>query len=656
MSDTVELKSDTPITEDATTPEENVFFFMAIPFLKRDRGSYVWLKDRMTKALCRVAVRDQPETGLFRNQKFRGVPRCYASELNVLLIGTSELSTELFSDRTNRLKLERIVQNIHAKYLSKIARRLRRSYRNDVELKDTFEILSGIQPDLRSSTFRKLDSMITSVYDDTMTILRNAVTYVWDFPGTQTDQLIVAGVPVAKESREGKPSEAKDLADELAFLALAHVVIPILRAKLERLAALDQVDALVAELRNLAEAGMPSMEAQRQLEDLTAILVGKVLSARDEIWLARKVVNRMLEIEEELREEAEGLGDPDIEKLYTQFVNNDDVNAIKVLAEQAKEKIDAKASELRDLGHQVEKAEIISHTQWDSQQMVVEVLELYAALEELRLFVQSWQDIPYFTTVLAGFAQETGVTAAKTRKSEYAIDAKDVYKTYHAKETTVYAVRGVDVRVKQGEYVAIVGPSGSGKTTLLNVISGLDKPDRGDIYVAEKNIAALTDSDTVEFRRNDIAFVFQDFALLPEFNAQENTQIPAQLASTSAASKTALGLLERVEIDRFKTHLPGELSGGQQQRVAIARSLVNTPKVIFADEPTGSLDHGTGVVIMDLIERCHNEGSTVLTVTHDLEMAARAERILVMLDGKIRGEINPRNEDVEEVFRSYLES
>jgi len=220
------------------------------------------------------------------------------------------------------------------------------------------------------------------------------------------------------------------------------------------------------------------------------------------------------------------------------------------------------------------------------------------------------------------------------------LEARDIHKTYHMGKVLVSALRGVTLEVEQEEFVAIHGPSGSGKSTLLHVLGGLDRPDKGDVYIDGINLSTLNDAKLAEVRLNRIGFVFQFFNLLPRLTALRNVELPLTLADVSEKESVqkATDTLELVGLAERMNHRPTELSGGEQQRVAIARALINDPKIVLADEPTGNLDTTTGWEIVRLMKRLNEEkGQTFVVVTHDQSVAETANRMIQLKDGLIQG-------------------
>ena len=218
------------------------------------------------------------------------------------------------------------------------------------------------------------------------------------------------------------------------------------------------------------------------------------------------------------------------------------------------------------------------------------------------------------------------------------ITLRNVKKHYKMGDAIVKAVDGIDVNIKQGEFVAIMGPSGSGKSTAMNLVGSLDLATHGEIYLDGTNIEQISESELAQIRGKKIGFIFQSFNLVGNLTAKENVMLPMMFQGVAEEDrdKKARELLKLVELNDRMDHYPNQLSGGQQQRVAIARSLANDPEIILADEPTGNLDTKTGIHIMDFLEKLHSEGKTIIMVTHDPNLAVNhAEKIYWLKDGKV---------------------
>lgn len=216
-----------------------------------------------------------------------------------------------------------------------------------------------------------------------------------------------------------------------------------------------------------------------------------------------------------------------------------------------------------------------------------------------------------------------------------AIILDKVCKYYHRGSETVHAVQNVSLTINNGEYVAIVGHSGSGKTTLLNLMGCLDRPSKGDVSITGNRTANRSEKELTEIRKNSIGFIFQQFFLIPTLTVLQNVQLPALFAK-NPQDKKAADYLEMVGLGKRLKHLPSQLSGGEMQRVAIARSLINDPPILLADEPTGNLDSHNAETIMNLFEKLNNQGKTIVVVTHNRDLVKRCSRAVHIEDGNIK--------------------
>lgn len=220
------------------------------------------------------------------------------------------------------------------------------------------------------------------------------------------------------------------------------------------------------------------------------------------------------------------------------------------------------------------------------------------------------------------------------------LEASAISKEYRVDGRKIRVLDDVSFAIRPGEFVAIMGSSGSGKTTLLSLLSGLDSPSTGRVFIEERDITDLSEDELAPIRNQTIGFVFQSFHLIPSLSAVENVMFPAELQGASNAKERAMTLLERVGMAHRTGNFPHQLSGGEKQRVAICRALINEPRILFADEPTGNLDSKNGTAILDLLLALHRERSTTLVmVTHSPELAARAERIITLHDGQVLDDI-----------------
>ena len=232
---------------------------------------------------------------------------------------------------------------------------------------------------------------------------------------------------------------------------------------------------------------------------------------------------------------------------------------------------------------------------------------------------------------------EHGINETNNGMSEFIIQAKNLTKTYSTLEVETTAIHGVDLQIEQGEFVAITGPSGCGKSTLLNLLGLIDRPSSGTLLFRGSSTEALPEKSSTRIRRGNMGFIFQSFNLVDELNVSENVELPLIfMGITRKERKERVSeVLDMLKLGHREKHYPSQLSGGQQQRVAFARAIINQPKLLLADEPTGNLDSGNGAVIMDLLTQYNRNGTTVIMVTHSQKDASYAHRIIRLHDGSI---------------------
>lgn len=238
------------------------------------------------------------------------------------------------------------------------------------------------------------------------------------------------------------------------------------------------------------------------------------------------------------------------------------------------------------------------------------------------------------------------------------IEIRDMCKIYNPGENEVRALDNVNVTVDEGEYVAIIGQSGSGKSTLMNMLGCLDVPTSGSYKLHGQDVAELSDDELSDIRNKEIGFIFQGFNLIPNLTARENVELPLIYRGVAGSKREELSriALEKVGLAHRMEHKPAEMSGGQQQRVAIARAIAQAPPVILADEPTGNLDSHSTVEIMGILEELHKEGRTVILITHDNEIAARAKRVIKIKDGQIEADtLQNRSQPVWEAISDNVQ-
>ena len=218
------------------------------------------------------------------------------------------------------------------------------------------------------------------------------------------------------------------------------------------------------------------------------------------------------------------------------------------------------------------------------------------------------------------------------------LEVKNITKEVNSPEGALTIVQDVNLSIAEGELVSLVGPSGSGKTTLLAIMAGLDLPSQGSVTLLGAEITSLDEDKRAQIRGNEVGFVFQSFHLMPKLSALDNVMLPLEISGSDDAQSKAKEALIKVGLEKRVQHFPTQLSGGEKQRVAIARAMINEPKILFADEPTGNLDSQTGHDVMQLFHNLHNQGQTIILITHENEVAAEAQRTIFIKDGLIESD------------------
>jgi putative ABC transport system ATP-binding protein len=518
--------------------------------------------------------------------------------------------------------------------------RLKEHLKNNQELQETSKIVKDfikeVDPNLVKlfdSQLKKMTKELPAVYHEIQ--LKSYVT-LWDLPETQNYRFFLAGFdcPVFTGSTDDG-LVVDDLVDKLLVANFFEI---FLKPTVTRLKELDRVLERLKMGVEGTHYRTTNQKLQRKLEVFFRILAAKLSALQD----IDRVISRIFKLFETPRL-----------SLAQHRIKNDSIELNKALLEMASE-IEYAKTLLLDVHSKLQHCQICLRDYLDEHKNGLKTVDSSEAFKNALLpmaelstdlFVEAellkmWSDffgadIPYFSfdTQLFG-TQNVEVTDVP---EDSIIAVRGLTKNYNLGRTTVYALRGVNIDIKEGEFVAIVGNSGAGKTTLLNCMAGLDSPDYGAVLFRGENLHTMDDSAKSKARLAEMGFIFQSYALLPHFNTRENISLPADLAGLSKDLKDRIeNLLASVGLSNQAKQFPATLSGGQMQRVAIARALTNGPAVIFADEPTGDLDSKTGKQVMDLLKKFHEETkTTIIVITHEHDIAEYAERQITIEDGVI---------------------
>ncbi|MFX0116059.1 MAG: ABC transporter ATP-binding protein [Candidatus Hodarchaeota archaeon] len=596
----------------------------------------------------------------------------YARELNTFMVTHSKIASHLASVDLQE-DLEKELREIHEHYLRKITKKLKRTVLKDTEIVESRKAIEKAhkfhKDDDKVSSAAFVKPAISGIQRVVLKNLEEAVSrtrvFLWEDISQGACRLVTRNKIFTEAFPNLKTGEFGGLADELTLLVFSKAFVLLLEPLLANLLNITEFFTSVIE-NILSDFSKPALsEAHREAAAETArVLLGKILGIRETLRSSSRQVDRFTTLVEEMKETDSDVEKHVLDQMTAEFLDLEAVSQREKEINRLNSLISDLIPHLRDLVAVAEQRAFSSAAKTRAEhQNLTSITDFYAELEKLRFFTDLWEDIPYFTLMPGGIAFETEELEGLPRfqrikkrlvglfgkKEEVPIDpavhedvvlkADSLFKTYRLANSTVYALRGIDFEIRRGEFVAITGPSGSGKTTLLNIISGLDIPDRGSVLLDRQNISHMDDDTLTEIRRDKMGFIFQYYNLLPVLTAGENVGLPAELGGDHPRGTQLKGrvneLMDSVQLIDFVNQIPTKLSGGQMQRVTIARSMVNYPDILFADEPTGDLDSVTGHEIMKLVTHFHRQGSSIVLVTHDPEIAQMADRIIELRDGLV---------------------
>ncbi len=509
------------------------------------------------------------------------------------------------------------------------------------ELKETAKVVRDFLEEMDSGlpgTFNtKLKEAMSDLPNKLYELQKQSAVALWDLPEEQKVRVLLPGwtYPILNLSEVTESLDLEPLVDKAVLFNFFWIFMQPTMSRLRQMFSLLQ--QLETELQGM-HYRTNNPKTQSKLEMLFKILSAK-LSALQTIDKSLSSIFELFTGSRTLYGE-KGLV-PASDTLKTSFRQMQwKINEGKTLLLELREKIENSQEKLReyfdDTTNDVKTINSLKEFRLSLLTMAKLSSDLFIQAESLKLWSDFFgADVPYFTYQNKLFNEQN--QSNEEASSDSIVSVRGLTKNYNLGQTTVYAIRGIDLDVEEGEFLAIVGNSGAGKTTLLNCIAGLDEPDHGIILFKGKNLNRMSDREKSKTRLTEMGFIFQSYALLPHYNARENIALPADLAGFSHDLKTRIEeLLESVGISKQAKQYPAELSGGQMQRVAIARALTNRPKVLVADEPTGDLDSATGTQVMQLIKKFHEETkTTIIVITHEQSVANYAERQIVLEDGII---------------------
>ncbi len=563
-----------------------------------------------------------------------------SQELNSFIVLSGEKNGVLDQKVIEEMETGRLYNRFRRYYASNESR-LHKQLKNNQELRETSKIVKDFIKEVDPNLVKLFDSQLKKMVKDLPASYREiqmkSYVALWDFVETQQYRFFLSGLdsPVFTGSTTENRMNIEELVDKLL---MANFFAVFLKPTITHI---KELDSVLERLRLGVEGThyrTTNPKLQKKLELFFRILAAKLSALQD----IDRLLSRIFAL----------FNVPRVSLTPHRF-KNDSLELNKALAEMASE-IEFGKTLLLEVHDKLQQCQICLRDYLDEQKNGIKTIDSVSTFKNALLpmaelstdlFVEAellkmWSDffgadIPYF-----GFNKQLFSTQ-NVEVTEVADDniiaVRGLSKNYNLGRTTVYALRGVNLDIKEGEFVAIVGNSGAGKTTLLNCMAGLDSPDYGVVLFRGENLHRMDDSAKSKARLLEMGFIFQSYALLPHFNTRENISLPAELAGLSKELRERIdNLLRDVGIDNQAKQFPATLSGGQMQRVAIARALTNRPAVIFADEPTGDLDSATGKQVMDLLKKFHEETkTTIIIITHEEDIADYAERQIILEDGVI---------------------
>ena len=534
-------------------------------------------------------------------------------------------------------KLSLLVQDYHNKNKIKLKKLLKEKQ----ELKETSQIvkefLKVIDQNLPKTFESNLKKLLLDLPNQYFEVQQKSMTMLWNLNENNQVRLLLSGCDTEKFTiSDGDKIDLEEMTDKLVIV---NFFLVFLNPTLSHLRNMDSV----LERLSLGLEGrhyrISDPKIQAKLEMFFKILQAKLSALQN----MEKTLSTILNLFQEPKSFC--FKKYDFKKVCKNFDTTLrqvawKINQGKGLLEDVQRKLDTCQIALRDYLDETvcELKTIDSIDEFKLAMLPLAELssDLFIEAELSKMWLDFFgSDLPYFTFQTRIFSNH--VPEDVKASEDNIISVRGLTKNYVLGKTTVYALRGIDLDIKEGEFVAIVGNSGAGKTTLLNCMASLDEPDYGFVLFKGKNIQKMSDKDKSKLRLLDMGFIFQSYALLPHYDARENIALPADLGGFGKDLKNRIEeLLDGVGLKQQAKQYPAQLSGGQMQRVAIARALTNRPKVLFADEPTGDLDSETGRQVMELIKKFHEETkTTVIVITHEHDIAHYAQRKIKLEDGVI---------------------
>lgn len=454
-------------------------------------------------------------------------------------------------------------------------------------------------------------------------IVTSSFVAVWTMASNDPDKVIIGDFAAQVDTKIDQALD--DMIDELLITNLGRQFLPFTKYLLE-----DLYETFV----NLGDLNKLVISENKHVNSVVNQIIGTVSGLQESLKLLTRQITHVHKMMKSNIQELKELDSEELSGWLESFESLDVVHSLQRVKE-----IDQMISSSKLALRSLKRVPGLANGRLIYLQgTMTKFINLRAQISGMRHWINRFESLPNFTNLKEGIAYEEVENEVYTISNDKnLIEATKIFKNYTRGGSTIYALRGVELEVKEGEFAIVMGPSGSGKTTLLNVLAGLETVNRGAVFFKGENLLSMKDRKISNMRKDNFSFIFQNYALIPHLTAYENVKVPLDLTGLSKElQKDIQALLDSVGIGPYADHKPALLSGGQMQRLGIARALIARPKVIFADEPTGDLDRKTSIAVMVLLKKYHQEtGVTIVLVTHDEEIATYGTRLIKVKDGQI---------------------
>ena len=548
------------------------------------------------------------------------------NQLNTFVV--TEVTLQTLPDRETRVEVEEETKKILKDYADTIADLHHTEYAKQGDIAKTYrKSFTDIgKAPLFEKYLNSKNEKYTEIEKEIERVGAAGGVIIWAMPGYKGDKLILPELVVRFEGALDESEDLLGVVDEVLIANFARRFLPSSLTIIENAnLVFDRLEIFTSKLDK--ESKIPD-----ELKISLQTFIGVISGIQEVLKLFKREVLKVHLTATEAFDFLGSLPSPEL-KEWSQIKNPKIGEEIVEHIDKAMDLIVKNKPILRKLlTGKVDLGQALT------EELVINLMEVEVEAGGLLVWVHRFQQLPSFSTLDEGIAYEEVEGEAYWPKDKDAlIEGQFLFKTFTRGKSYIYALRGVDLNIKQGEFIVIRGPSGAGKTTLLNMLAGLDTPGRGAVFFDGEDVVHMKDKFRSKLRRENFSFIFQSYALIPHLTAFENTKLPLDLTGFSAELVEGIQqLLTDVGIGEFGDHKPALLSGGQMQRLGIARALVNRPKVLFAAEPTGDLDEQTGLSVMELLKKYHEESNmTIVLVTHDEIVAKYATREIFLMDGRI---------------------